>query len=95
MPTAGGFSTAFKQDRSRRLAGRAAAPYSLDESGPRADEHARRHLATGTIAGLSKPKRRKADEWAKYLTNKADHLDYPTALTADWPIAIAVIEGTC
>ena len=44
---------------------------------------------------LSKQKRLKADACAKYLTNKADHLDYPTALAAGWPVASGVIEGTC
>ena len=48
-----------------------------------------------TNGGLSKPKRKKADECAKYLTNKAHHLDYPTALAAGWPIATGIIEGTC
>lgn len=48
-----------------------------------------------TNAGLSKPKRTKADACAKYLTNKADYLDYPTALAAGWPVASGVIEGTC
>jgi hypothetical protein len=48
-----------------------------------------------TAAGLGKTKRTKADECAKYLTNKADYLDYPTALAAGWPIATGVIEGTC
>jgi len=36
-----------------------------------------------------------ADACAKYLTNKAAYLDYPTALTEGWPIASGVIEGTC
>ena len=57
-------------------------------------------VATGikrraTTAGLTKQKRIKADACATYLTNKADHLDYPTALTQGWPIASGVIEGTC
>jgi hypothetical protein len=42
---------------------------------------------------LSAAKRKKADEAARYLTNKADYLDYPTALAAGWPIATGVIEG--
>lgn len=59
-----------------------------------------RHVATGirrraTAAGLTKAKRTKADECARYLTNKANYLDYPTALTAGWPIATGVIEGAC
>ncbi len=48
-----------------------------------------------TTTGLSTPKRKKADDCAKYLTNKADYLDYPTALAAGWPIATGVIEGAC
>jgi len=48
-----------------------------------------------TAAGLSKQKRKKADDCARYLVNKAAYLDYPTALTAGWPIASGVIEGAC
>ncbi|MGI8752570.1 MAG: ISKra4 family transposase [Acidimicrobiales bacterium] len=48
-----------------------------------------------TAARLSKQKRIKADACAKYLTNKADYLDYPTALAAGWPVASGIIEGTC
>lgn len=48
-----------------------------------------------TTLQLSKSKRTKADTCATYLTNKAPYLDYPTALTAGWPIATGVIEGTC
>ncbi|MFN2504125.1 MAG: ISKra4 family transposase [Acidimicrobiales bacterium] len=48
-----------------------------------------------TTAGLPTSRRKKADECAKYLTNKAAYLDYPTALAAGWPIATGVIEGTC
>jgi hypothetical protein len=48
-----------------------------------------------TTAGLSTSKRKKADACARYLVNKADYLDYPTALAAGWPIATGVIEGTC
>ena len=44
---------------------------------------------------LSAQKRKKADQAARYLVNKADHLDYPTALVAGWPIATGVIEGAC
>ena len=59
-----------------------------------------RDVATGikrraSTTGLSKQKRTKADACAKYPTNKADHLDYPTALAAGWPVASGVIEGTC
>ncbi|NNN09273.1 MAG: ISKra4 family transposase [Acidimicrobiaceae bacterium] len=48
-----------------------------------------------TAAKLSKDKRLKADACATYLVNKADYLDYPTALAQGWPIASGVIEGTC
>jgi hypothetical protein len=48
-----------------------------------------------TTTKLSKSKRKKADDCARYLTNKAAYLDYPTALAAGWPIATGVIEGTC
>ena len=57
-----------------------------------------REVASGiyrraTAEGLAKSKRKKADEAARYLKNKAPHLDYPTALAAGWPIATGVIEG--
>jgi len=48
-----------------------------------------------TIAGLDQTQRAGADACAIYLTNKARHLDYPTALTNGWPIATGVIEGAC
>jgi hypothetical protein len=48
-----------------------------------------------TTAGLAPSKRIKADACATYLTNKANYLDYPTALAQGWPIASGVIEGTC
>jgi hypothetical protein len=48
-----------------------------------------------TKAGLAAPRRAGADTCAAYLTNKARHLDYPTALAAGWPIATGVIEGAC
>ncbi|MGH9299030.1 MAG: ISKra4 family transposase [Acidimicrobiales bacterium] len=59
-----------------------------------------REVASGirrraTAAGLSKQKRTKADACAVYLVNKADYLDYPTALAEGWPVASGVIEGTC
>ena len=40
-------------------------------------------------------KRTSADNCARYLDNKADYLDYPTALTSGWPIATGIIEGAC
>ena len=48
-----------------------------------------------TTARLNKPRRKKADACAKYLTNKAKYLDYPTALAGGWPVASGIIEGTC
>ena len=33
-----------------------------------------------SVTGLRKPRRKKADECAKYLVNKSPYLDYPTAL---------------
>jgi hypothetical protein len=39
--------------------------------------------------------RKGADECARYLTNKADYLNYPTALRKGWPIATGIIEGAC
>jgi hypothetical protein len=49
----------------------------------------------GPPAGLPKAKRKKADDCARCLVNKAAYLDYPAALAAGWPIATGVIEGTC
>jgi hypothetical protein len=61
--------------------------------------HARRVAAglrrRASTEKLSAAKRNKADQAARYLTNKADNLDYPTALAAGWPIATGVIEGAC
>jgi hypothetical protein len=48
-----------------------------------------------TNARLDASKRAAADTTAKYLTSKSRYLDYPTALTAGWPIATGVIEGQC
>lgn len=50
---------------------------------------------TATNRQLGKPARKRADDAARYLTNKAANLDYPTALAAGWPIATGVIEGAC
>lgn len=44
---------------------------------------------------LTAAQRKSALETATYLTNKAPHLDYPTALAKGWPIATGVIEGAC
>jgi len=48
-----------------------------------------------TTTGLDGAQRAGADTAAKYLTNKAPYLDYPTALANGWPIATGVIEGAC
>jgi hypothetical protein len=50
-----------------------------------------------TSEQLATSAREGADTCATYLTNKAAYLDYPTALTAGWPIEVAtgVIEGAC
>ncbi len=48
-----------------------------------------------TSEGLKASDRKGADACAKYLTNKADYLDYPTALAGGWPIATGIIEGAC
>ena len=48
-----------------------------------------------TTAGLTRGTRKNADDTANYLTAKATHLDYPTALKSGWPIATGVIEGAC
>jgi hypothetical protein len=48
-----------------------------------------------TTLRLDTNKRDGADKCAKYLLNKRDHLDYPTALTNGWPIATGIIEGAC
>lgn len=50
---------------------------------------------TASTRGLSTTARRGADDAARYLTNKAPYLDYPTALAGGWPIATGVIEGAC
>jgi hypothetical protein len=50
---------------------------------------------TATNRQLAKPARKGADQAARYLTNKAGNLDYPTALANGWPIATGVIEGAC
>jgi len=63
------------------------------------DGNARQVAATirskATRARLDPAKRKGADDCAKYLTNKAAYLNYPQALSAGWPIASGVIEGTC
>jgi hypothetical protein len=48
-----------------------------------------------TYHHLDADKRANADRAADYLTAKAPHLDYPTALAEGWPIATGIIEGAC
>jgi len=48
-----------------------------------------------TTFGYSPDERAGADETAGYLTSKKPYLDYHAALSAGWPIATGVIEGTC
>ena len=48
-----------------------------------------------TTLGLDTKRRKNADEAASYLKAKQPYLDYPTALSAGWPIATGVIEGAC
>ena len=48
-----------------------------------------------STARQPKTQRAKADDAARYLTNKAPYLDYPAALANGWPIASGVIEGAC
>ena len=48
-----------------------------------------------TRFGYTTRERKGADDAARYLTNHADQMDYPTALTAGWPIATGIIEGAC
>jgi hypothetical protein len=44
---------------------------------------------------LTAAQRKSALKAATYLTNKAPHLDYSTALAKGWPIATGVIKGAC
>ena len=46
-----------------------------------------------TAYGYTGAERAGADECARYLQNKHEHLDYATALDKGWPIATGVIEG--
>jgi hypothetical protein len=46
-----------------------------------------------TTYGYTGAERAGADECARYLDNKKQHLDYATALANGWPIATGVIEG--
>ena len=48
-----------------------------------------------TTYGYSAAERAGADECARYLDNKNDFLDYPTALAKGWPIATGPAEWAC
>lgn len=64
----------------------------LDDKATRVAAAIRRQATTSALT----PKQREGtDICARYLTNKAAYLDYPTALTHGWPIATGVIEGAC
>ena len=83
----------------------------FDEGDPRAEAWVRtralvildggaRNVAAGirrraSSEGLMASDRKGADACARYLTNKAAYLDYPTALAGGWPIATGIIEGAC
>ena len=61
----------------------------------RAGEVAGRITARANDSKLTAAQRKATDAAATYLTNKAPHLDYPTALAKGWQIATGVIEGAC
>nr|WP_200309443.1 ISKra4 family transposase [Streptomyces adelaidensis] len=46
-------------------------------------------------AGLRGVQRKGIDEAVNYMTGKAEHLRYDTALERGWPIATGIIEGAC
>ncbi|MCX5425898.1 hypothetical protein [Streptomyces sp. NBC_00078] len=46
-------------------------------------------------AGLHGSQRKAIDEAVNYLSGKAEHLRYDTALERGWPIATGIIEGAC
>lgn len=48
-----------------------------------------------TTYGYTGAERAGADECARYLDNKKDHLGYDTALARGWPIATGIVEGAC
>jgi hypothetical protein len=83
----------FRQGRARRRGmGRQPGPQDpARQSPPGRGRDPRR----ATTCGYSGPERAGADECARYLDNKQDHLDYATALAKGWPIATGIIEGAC
>ena len=66
---------------------------ALSVLGGRARDVASGISRRATAERLATSKRKKADEAARYLKNKAPYLDYPTALSFGWPIATGIIEG--
>ena len=50
---------------------------------------------SATLRGLSKNKRKNADQCAKYLTSNSQYLRYHEYLADGLPIATGVIEGAC
>ena len=48
-----------------------------------------------TAYGYAGPERAGADDAARYLAGKKDHLGYDAALAKGWPIATGIIEGAC
>ncbi|WP_461091390.1 ISKra4 family transposase [Streptomyces incanus] len=51
--------------------------------------------AAARAAGLRGAQRKGIDEAVNYLSGKAEHLRYDTALERGWPIATGIIEGAC
>lgn len=96
-PCAGGTSSSSSGPIRRRYPpprGDTAAEHWVRDRALAVLEGKAREVAAGirrraTTAGLAKPRRKKADECARYLVNKAPYLDYPAALAAGWPVATA------
>ena len=78
--------------RRRRMGHRPGGQDPARESSRRSRAGIRRRATT---YGYSPAERAGADECARYLGNKQDYLDYPTALAKGWPIASGIIEGAC
>ncbi|WP_435835085.1 ISKra4 family transposase [Streptomyces antibioticus] len=51
--------------------------------------------AAARTARLRGPQRKGIDDAVNYLTAKAEHLRYDTALERGWPLATGIIEGAC
>lgn len=72
-----------------------AATWALAILGGRAAHIAATLADTAETDTLPAEDRKKIREAVTYLTNKAEHLRYDTALARGWPIATGVIEGAC